>query len=201
MQKQHFLSLFEPQKARHGGIIMKEFKLREWREDDAESLAQAANNPNIAKYLRNTFPNPYKLEHAIWYINDCIKKAEECRQNQINYAIEVDSQAVGGISVLVKDDVYEKSAELGYWLSEDFWRNGITSGAVREVCRQAFDKFDIVRIFAEPFLHNAGSRAVLEKAGFTYEGTMRNGIYKNGEIYSYCIYSMLREEFYNRDGE
>ena len=50
------------------------------------------------------------------------------------------------------------------------------------------------RLFAEPFDYNAGSRGVLEKAGFTYEGTMRNGIYKNGKVHSYCIYSLLREE-------
>lgn len=170
---------------------MKEFKLRTWKIEDAKSLAKAADNPNIAKYLRNVFPNPYQLEDAVWFINDCIANAQE---KQLNYAIEVDGQAVGSIGVFVKDDVYGKSAELGYWLSEGYWRNGIMSRAVRSVCKEAFEKFDIVRIFAEPFADNAGSRRVLEKAGFTYEGTMRNGIYKNGKICSYCVYSILREE-------
>lgn len=171
---------------------MKEFLLRAWKTEDAQSLAKAANNPYIAKNLRNTFPNPYKLEDAVWYINDCISNAEK---KQLNYAIEVDEQAVGGIGVFVKDDVYEKSAELGYWLSEEYWRNGIVSRAVQIICKETFETFDVVRIFAEPFADNAGSRRVLEKAGFTYEGTMRNGVYKNGEIHSYCMYSVLREEF------
>lgn len=47
---------------------------------------------------------------------------------------------------------------------------------------------EFVRIYADPFDRNAASKSVLEKAGFTYEGTMRNGIYKNGEVQSYCIY-------------
>lgn len=68
------------------------------------------------------------------------------------------------------------------------------SQAARMLCREAFLTFDIIRIFAEPFETNAGSRGVLEKAGFTYEGTMRNGIYKNGKVYSYCMYSILRDE-------
>lgn len=170
---------------------MKDFKLRAWKTEDAEALAQAANNPNIAKNLRNAFPNPYTLEDAIWFINDSITNAE---RKQINYAIVVDGQAVGGIGISVKDDVYEKSAELGYWLAEDFWRKGIMSRAVQTICKEAFETFDIVRIFAEPFADNAGSRGVLEKAGFTYEGTMRNGVFKNGEIHSYCMYSILREE-------
>lgn len=171
---------------------MNDFKLRAWEPEDAESLAKAADNPKIANNLRNAFPNPYTVEDAVWFINDCIANAEK---KQINYAIAVDGRAVGSIGISVKDDVYEKSAELGYWLSEDFWRRGIMSGAVRLICREAFERFDIVRIFAEPFADNAGSRGVLEKAGFTYEGTMRSGVCKNGSIHSYCMYSVLREEF------
>lgn len=170
---------------------MKDFKLRAWRAEDAKSLAQAANNPNIAKNLRNVFPNPYTLEDAVWYVNDCISKEGK---NQITRAIEVDEKAVGSVGIFVKDDVYEKSAELGYWLSEDDWRQGIVSRAVVMICKEAFETFDIIRIFAEPFTDNVGSRGVLEKSGFTYEGTMRSGVYKNGEIHSYCMYSILREE-------
>ena len=99
---------------------MKEFKLRAWKTEDAKSLAQSANNLNIAKNLRNAFPNPYTLESAIWYINDSIANVGK---KQINYAIVVGGQAVGSIGIFVKDDVYEKSAELGYWLSEDYWRD------------------------------------------------------------------------------
>lgn len=168
-----------------------EFILREWRQEDAEEIAKAANNPNIAGNLRNTFPYPYSLEDAKWYVNDCISNEGK---NQITRAIEVDGKAVGSIGIFVKSDVYEKSGELGYWLSEDYWRQGITSQAARMICKEAFTLFDIIRIFAEPFDYNAGSRGVLEKAGFTYEGTMRNGVYKNGKVHSYCMYSLLREE-------
>lgn len=171
---------------------MQEFKLRAWKTEDAESLARSANNPKIANNLRNVFPNPYTLDDAVWYINDSIANGDK---KQINYAIVIEEQAVGGIGIFVKDDVYEKSAELGYWLAEAYWRKGVMTKAVRMVCEEAFEIFDIVRIFAEPFADNAGSRGVLERAGFTCEGTMRNGIYKNGEIHSYCMYSILREEF------
>lgn len=170
---------------------MKEFILRPFKQEDAESLAKAANNPKVAANLRNVFPNPYSVEDAAWYVNDCI---EHEGKGQIARAIVVDGKAVGSIGVFVKDDVYEKSAELGYWLSEDCWRQGITSRAAAQICKEAFETFDIIRIFAEPFDYNMGSRGVLEKAGFTYEGTMRNGVYKNGKVHSYCMYSILREE-------
>lgn len=170
---------------------MTNFLLREWQHDDVKSVSQAADNPDIAKNLRNTFPNPYTEADAAWYINDCISNEGK---HQITRAIVVDGKAVGSIGIFMKNDVYEKSGELGYWLSEDYWRQGITSRAVREICKEAFQKFDIIRIFAEPFDSNNASKGVLTKAGFTYEGTMRNGVYKNGSILSYCMYSILREE-------
>lgn len=170
---------------------MKKFTLRKWQYDDAESISAVANNPNIAKNLRNTFPSPYTLDDAKWYVNDCITREGK---KQMTRAIVVDGKAVGSIGIFIKDDVYEKSGELGYWLAEEYWRNGITLGAVKEICKEAFLSFDIVRIYAEIFAGNLGSKGVLEKAGFTYEGTMRNGVYKNGEILSYHMYSILREE-------
>ena len=81
---------------------MKEFKLRTWKTEDTKSLAQAANNPNIAKNLRNAFPNPYTSEDAVCFIKDCISKEGK---NQITYAIEVDGKAVGSIGIFVKDDI------------------------------------------------------------------------------------------------
>lgn len=168
-----------------------DFKLREWKYEDAQQLAEAANNPNIAKNLRNVFPHPYSLEDARQFLDICIPGEGN---GQLFRAIEAGGKAAGSISVSVKDDIYEKSAELGYWLSEEYWRQGITSRAVRMICREAFARFDIIRIFAEPFACNTGSRKVLEKSGFTYEGTMRSGVYKNGEVLSYCMYSLLRGE-------
>ena len=38
--------------------------LRQWRIDDARSLAKHANNLNVAKHLRDRFPHPYSLRDA-----------------------------------------------------------------------------------------------------------------------------------------
>lgn len=167
------------------------FILRPWQLPDAESIAAAANNPKIAANLRNVFPSPYTLANAEWFVGDCIAKDEA---RQLMRAIVIGGKAAGSVSVALKDDVYEKSAELGYWLAEEYWNKGVMTEAVRQICRDAFARYDILRIFAEPFADNRGSRRVLEKAGFTCEGTMRNGVYKNGRVSSYCMYALLREE-------
>ena len=57
-----------------------------------------------------------------------------------------------------------------------------------------FSRFDIARIYAEPFAANIGSRRVLEKAGFQLEGLLRNSVYKNGVLQDSCIYALLKED-------
>ncbi|MCI8360954.1 MAG: GNAT family N-acetyltransferase [Clostridiales bacterium] len=166
-----------------------DFILREWTEEDAETLAACANNPKIAANLRDVFPCPYTLADARAYINGCAAGPEE---KQLCRAIAIDGQAAGSIGVFLGDDVYRRSGELGYWLAEPYWGQGIMTRAVEQICREAFDRFVIDRIYAEPFARNQGSRRVLEKAGFRLEGVMRKGVYKNGETLDYCMYALLR---------
>lgn len=165
------------------------FELRDWQISDADSLAKYANNQTIAKNLRNLFPHPYTIEDARAYISTCIDsdKTRQCLQ-----AIVVDNVAVGTIGVSLMDDVYCKNAEIGYWLGEPLWNKGIMSAAVKQICTLAFEEFDIVRIFAEPFAYNIGSRKVLEKAGFQLEGVLRKSVYKNGQIFDSCIYGLTK---------
>lgn len=170
---------------------MPEYYLRKWELKDAEAVSHAANNPKIAENLRNTFPYPYTLEDAKGYVRSCVENTEE---RQICRAIIVDQKVAGSIGVFCGSDVYGKSAELGYWLAEEFWGKGIMSAAVKEICREAFETFDIIRIYAEPYAYNNGSRRVLEKAGFTLEGIMKNGVCKLGKVHDYCMYALLKEK-------
>jgi len=131
------------------------FTLRPWREEDAASLAQAANDPAVAANLRDAFPCPYSLADAQWFINDCIVHN---RQDRLVYAVTVGGRPVGCVSVQLQSDVYRKSAELGYWLAQPYWGQGVMTRAVSQICQEAFGLFDIIRIYAEPFAHNQSSR-------------------------------------------
>ncbi len=166
------------------------FTLRPWREEDAPALVPYADDPQVAQNLRDVFPNPYTLADAEGYIRSCV---EQEGQGQLCRAIVVDGKAAGSIGLFLGNDVYRKSAELGYWLGRPFWRQGIMTASVEEMCALGFAVWDIVRIYAEPYAKNAGSRGVLEKAGFTLEGVKRRSVFKNGEFLDSCIYAKLRD--------
>lgn len=165
------------------------FKLRPWKKSDADSIAKYANNEKIAACLRNSFPSPYTLQEAEKFIYNILQTDESA---QCFRAIDVGGRAVGSISISLKGDIYCKSAEIGYWLAEPFWGRGIMSEAVRQMCTEAFEKYDIVRIFAEPKADNTGSRKVLENAGFVLEGVLKKSVYKNDRFFDSCVYARLK---------
>lgn len=166
-----------------------QFELRRWKYSDADCIVKYANNLKIANNLRNAFPCPYTIDDAKLYVNNCICSSEE---NQCTRAIVVDGEAAGSIGVFIKDDVYCKSGEIGYWLAEPFWGNGIVSEAIKQICHFVFQNYDIIRIFAEPYAHNTGSRKALEKAGFELEGILKKSVYKNDKIFDSCIYALIK---------
>ena len=65
--------------------------------------------------------------------------------------------------------------------------------AIRQICSLIFDTTDILRIYAEPFAYSIGSRRALEKAGFTYEGTMKYNAVKNGKVLDMTLYALTKE--------
>ena len=170
---------------------MTDFTLRPWRREDDASIARYADNEKIAANLRDIFPWPYSRQDAADFVAGCVRNEG---RGQLCRAIVVDGEAAGSIGLFLGHDVYRRSAELGYWLAEPLWGRGIMTAAVTAMCREGFGTLDIVRIHAEPFARNAASRRVLEKAGFSLEGTLRRSVYKNGEMLDSCIYALLREE-------
>jgi len=165
-----------------------DYILRPWRSSDLDSLVKHADNYNIAKWLTNQFPHPYTYESGKSYI-EMVGKDNPAKV----FAIEIDGEAAGSIGVFPQSDIHQKSAEIGYWLSEKYWRNGIMSSAIRDIVKYGFNTFDIVRIYARPFSTNIGSQKVLEKAGFTLEAKLKKAIFKKGELMDELIYVKFKE--------
>jgi ribosomal-protein-alanine N-acetyltransferase len=162
--------------------------LREWKPGDEQSLVRNANSRRLWRNLRDAFPHPYTLADAEHWIN-IANPTTPIR----NFAIVVDGAAVGGIGLVLKDDVFRRSAEIGYWLGEQFWGRGIVTEAVRAVTDYAFATFDLCRVYAGVFEWNLASTRVLEKAGYEFECRMKKSVTKDGQTIDELIYAMVRE--------
>jgi RimJ/RimL family protein N-acetyltransferase len=111
------------------------------------------------------------------------------------FAIILEQALIGSIGLVLKSDIYRKNCEIGYYVAEDHWGKGIATKAIKAATSYAFRKFDILRIYAEPFADNTSSQNALIKAGFKHEATLRKNVIKNGIIKDSCIYSVLKEDF------
>ncbi|MBK7182477.1 MAG: GNAT family N-acetyltransferase [Bacteroidetes bacterium] len=166
-----------------------DFKLRPIKETDIDNLVKFANNPKIAANLTNKFAYPYTKEHGLNFIQFAMSNTPAHVM-----AITINDELVGGIGIHPQEDIQCKNAELGYWLAEPFWGNGIISKAIPQMVEYGFKTFDINRIFARPFGSNYASQKVLEKAGFKLEARLSKTLFKNGEFQDELIYAIRKAD-------
>ena len=133
--------------------VMKQYSLPK---DDVDALVRHADNVNIARQLRDRFPHPYTRANAIAFL-----KHATSAEPPTSLAIEVDDQAVGGIGYVAGTDVERYTAEIGYWLSEQYWGRGIVTEALMMVTTFAFTERNVLRLYAVPFADNLASMRVL----------------------------------------
>ena len=165
-------------------------EIRSWEINDANDLALALNNKNILDNLRDGLPYPYTAMDAAEYIN-AMRSADS--NNVYAFAIVFDNKVVGSIAAFRQENIHSRTAEIGYYISEAYWKKGIGTSAVKQICKFIFSDTDIIRIFAEPFAHNAASCRVLEKVGFCNEGTLRKNAIKNNTIVDMKMYSLVKD--------
>jgi [ribosomal protein S5]-alanine N-acetyltransferase len=161
--------------------------IRAYRDSDAAALAHHANNPRIAMWLRDGFPHPYTDADAATFLSRAAAKdpVTLC-------AIATPDELIGGLGIMLGEDVHRKTAEIGYWLAEPYWGRGFMSEAVRLFVDDSFRRFDLVRIHADPYADNRASARVLEKAGFSLEARLRASVIKGGVIMDQEIYAIVR---------
>lgn len=156
---------------------------------DAQSIANYANNRKVWRNLRNAFPQPYSEDDALEFINRI-----NAQPGPPVLAIEADSQAVGTVGVRLKEDIEAGTAELGYWLGEEYWGRGIATEATRAVVPYALEKFQLRRIDAWVYQWNPASARVLEKCDFQLEGIARRSAIKDGQVTDRLLYAYIPEE-------
>ncbi len=160
--------------------------IRSWREKDAQVITSHANNRKIWINLRDKFPYPYKVSDAESFIRMALEENPE-----VNFAIDVEDEAAGGIGVKLNNDVDRVSAEVGFWLGENCWGQGIATDVLIAFTDFAFKRFELTRVYGFIFEWNLACLRVFEKAGFTMEAILRKSVIKDGKIIDQYLYSKI----------
>jgi [ribosomal protein S5]-alanine N-acetyltransferase len=168
---------------------MHPFILRPWQLADLPQLVKNANDPDIARWMTDTFPHPYTLAAGEAFLNRVVVKDGPASV----MAIEIDGEPCGSIGIFPLQDIFRRNAELGYWLKPEYSGRGIMTAAIRRMVDHAFDHFpELDRIFARPFGSNIASQRALDKAGFLLEAKFHGTIVKNGKVEDELVYAIRR---------
>lgn len=144
--------------------------LRPWQESDAEALYRYAQNPNVGPA-------------AGWPPHTSIENSREIIKTVLSapntYAIvtKATEEAIGSIGVMtLRSGVYSANmanneCEIGFWIGEPFWGQGLIPEAVNELLRHIFEDLGQTAVWCGYFEGNTKSKRVQEKCGFTYSHT------------------------------
>ena len=168
--------------------------LRAFEDADAEPLFAHASNPNVTRFT--LWDHHKTIDETLAFVRDYAR----CRYLEGTpepYALTLRSdpyqKPVGALGCFWVSQP-NRTMELGYWLAEPFWGRGLAVEACRAVLTHAFAACEPERIQARVIDGNDPSRRVLEKLGFSYEGTMRSSLFRRGRFEDVMYFSLLRQE-------
>lgn len=145
--------------------------LRELSINDAMDISRLMTY-NISRSLWEV-PYPYTIENALEFINSSHKDFKSLKA--VNFAIQYKNNLEGvnrivGIIGLKNIDYDKKNTNLGYWIGEPYWGNGIATESVTLVINYAFSVLGLEEVYAYVYSENKASIRVLEKNGMTKKG-------------------------------
>ncbi|MBR5938401.1 MAG: GNAT family N-acetyltransferase [Clostridiales bacterium] len=166
--------------------------LREITEQDVDDVFEIYSNKEVMLYFADRFPFE-KISEAETMIREYAEALSKNWTMRWGIVLKENGKLIGTCGFHAISD-YDKRIEIGYDLNRDYWQKGIMTEALSLIIDHAFRYTDVNRIEAMIEPPNIGSRALLEKLGFQYEGTLRKHEMCRGDFVDIQMFSLLRED-------
>ncbi|MCI1592819.1 GNAT family N-acetyltransferase [Heyndrickxia oleronia] len=149
-------------------------------------------------YLREWLPwldTTIKLEDTIGFINMCLKGFSENRS--INTVILFKGNIVG-VAGFNNINWSNKTAQIGYWLGEEYQGYGIMTRVAEALTEYAFKELALNKVEIRVAVGNKKSRSIPERLGFINEGCIRQAEWLYDHYVDHVVYGILSEEWSNK---
>ena len=146
----------------------KRLTLRPWEESDAPECFRYASNPKVG-YVAG-WPAHADVEDSLRIIQDVFSYPE-------TYAIVLKATGlpIGCIALMLGERsklvTGTNECELGYWLGEPYWGQGIMTEAAEALLHRAFGDLHMQKVWCAHYDGNHRSMRVMEKCGFRFVET------------------------------
>lgn len=162
-------------------------RLRPFVAADASGVTQAVSDERVAR--QTLLPHPYSLGAAEAFIGRCAMEWGAGKAATWAITRRDDAVLIGAIAVRIVRA--HRTGDLGYWLAVPAWGQGFMTEAIEIVADHAFGSLDLHRLEARCFPDNPASARVLEKCGFTREGTLRGTLWKENAPRDVLLYARV----------
>ena len=163
-----------------------ELELRAWTMDDVPDLVEACNDPEIRHWIP-VIPRPYTVEDARAFVRG------EVASGQQQFAIGENGRAVGSIGLSINEAFH--NGHIGYWCAPGARGRGVTTRALRLLCRHALENLQLERLELITDPDNHASQRVAQKVGFQREGVLRSHLsHPDGRRRDSVMFSLLPGE-------
>lgn len=163
-------------------LYSQRLRLRRIQTEDIPSLVKYANNRKISDQIIN-IPFPYQEMDAIMRLSYVVQGFKSKTRFVFAITLKEGTELIGEISLHLEND--KTISQLGYWVGEPFWNQGIGSEAVATIIKFGFEKLNLLLIYATCHAENSASEKVLLKNGMTEHSIQGNVIQ----------YRLTREKF------
>lgn len=169
-------------------LILRKFEL-----NDAEAMYNNwASDDEVTKYV--TWNSHANVEVTKEKISEWVESYKNDNVYQWIMVLKETNEPIGAIAV-VKEKEVKKIAELGACIGKKWWGKGYTAEALKKVVDFLLDDVNYNRIEAVHVIDNPNSGKAMIKAGFKYEGILRQrGLNKNKENIDLAMYSILKSD-------
>lgn len=165
--------------------------LRAIEENDAEILMDLINDPEVESSVCG-WSYPVSLSAQKKWISNLHN------DTTVRYAIDIEGKIVG-VAIISSIDMKNRSANMNIKLLKSARGNGFAIRAIKLIVSYCFDELNMHCLTANVIERNVDSSRLWEKLGFRRDGLLRDRVYKNGNYHNVIAYSLLKEEFNERN--
>lgn len=164
--------------------------LRPFEPADASAVHRWFNNPEATRTLMEKRES-FTLENAKGWTAAAV--AGEGPDRKFAIVVEGYDEPVGFTALY---GLFAQMApELGCMIGDDVRGKGVGRRAEALTIAKAFDQFGAHRVYGRIPAFNEAAKRVVTSLGWTYEGTLRSHVARDGELFDLEVWGVLPDEF------
>ena len=166
--------------------------LRQLRPNDAEDVFHYASDPEVTQHT--TWNAHRTVADSLMFIEQTIAAYQ--RGENVELAMELkESKKVIGTCGMVSVSAEHCRGELAFAMAKEHWGGGLMGEALTAMLAFGYGPLQLNRVWARVDPDNMDAMRVLKRAGWQFEGTLRQDAKVRGQFRDVKLYSLLKKEF------